>query len=241
MSIDVRALISNIYFIAKEKGIKIGELESKAGTTPGYLSRFLKNDVKSIPNLDIIAEIANILDMPIDNLIFDLAFYSKNISFWINTIQRIIKETREGSIDWDFQNADIIKRMMKTDEYGRVYSNHPLFEAREYNGEYYMCYYSRFTGESTMNYYDIYTFDKGDNTYYLSKFVSGDSNDVVNFELYCEKYDGKLVKVCNSYEKKPFDELQKTMEVLYETCYFSSRFPKITEDAKEALNDLFKK
>ena len=241
MPIDVKALVNNIYFIAKEKGIKIGELEIKAGTTPGYLSRFLKDGTNSTPNLDVIAEIAKELDISIDNLIYDLPFYSKNVSFWIDTIHKIINETRNGEIEWECQTVDMIKRMVKEMDSLEIVSTHPLFEIVEHDNSYYIGYYSRYTGESSLRYYNVYKYKKGDNTFYFAKFLSGDRFDVINYELYCVNSDKRIIKVCNAYGKKSCDELLKTMEILYETCFYSSRFPKITSDARKVLDDLFKK
>ena len=52
---DKKRCIENIYTIAKEKNIKIGDLEEKAGVSKGYLSRINKEDSSSVPGVDLIA------------------------------------------------------------------------------------------------------------------------------------------------------------------------------------------
>ena len=39
---DKIKLLQNIRFLALQKGVKIGELESEAGVSVGYISRMLK-------------------------------------------------------------------------------------------------------------------------------------------------------------------------------------------------------
>lgn len=51
---DKRLFISNIYQLAKERSVKIGDLEKKAGVSVGYLSRINKEDSNTVPTIDFV-------------------------------------------------------------------------------------------------------------------------------------------------------------------------------------------
>lgn len=63
-----QVLFDNIAFLVKERGLKIGELETGAGVSPGYISRASKEGGPT-PGIEFIANIARELQVSIDTLI----------------------------------------------------------------------------------------------------------------------------------------------------------------------------
>ena len=53
----------------KDKGIKIGQIESDAQVQPGYLSRIEKNPGKTTPSLEFVYTASKELDTSIDFLV----------------------------------------------------------------------------------------------------------------------------------------------------------------------------
>ena len=66
---DKNRCLENIYSLAKEKGVKIGELESGSGVSVGYLSRLGKEDNTSVPSVETMDKMAEILDVTVDYLL----------------------------------------------------------------------------------------------------------------------------------------------------------------------------
>lgn len=61
-------LRDNILYFAKEKGLKIGDIERHIGRRVGIVARWKDKDTRNIP-IDDIYNIAILLDMTIDDLI----------------------------------------------------------------------------------------------------------------------------------------------------------------------------
>lgn len=64
---NAEVLFDNIDFLIKSENRKIGEVESKAGVSAGYISRTSK-DGGSRPGIDFIMNIAKVLHVSIDTL-----------------------------------------------------------------------------------------------------------------------------------------------------------------------------
>lgn len=89
---NVRAMINH-------KKLKIGEIESAAGVSLGYLSRSEHNG--STPPVSLVAKLAEIFDCTIDFLATaDIAKYSEG-SFCLNDfVEKLIEKTQRGELVW---------------------------------------------------------------------------------------------------------------------------------------------
>ena len=65
---DKKRMLENISFLLKEKGKKIGELETEAGVSVGYISRTSK-DENAKPGIDFILKVAEALNISVDMLL----------------------------------------------------------------------------------------------------------------------------------------------------------------------------
>lgn len=62
-------LINNINFLMKRKGLKIGDVEKQIGVSAGYFSRICKEGNTTLPGIDFLYKLGNIIDAPLDALI----------------------------------------------------------------------------------------------------------------------------------------------------------------------------
>lgn len=107
---DKKRCIENIYALAKEKGLKIGDIEEKAGVSKGYLSRINKEDSTSIPTIDLLASIAEQLGVGIDFLVnFPRGVLSPNEEFVYQFIDKLMRGTVAGKLDWVVETDGILR------------------------------------------------------------------------------------------------------------------------------------
>lgn len=66
--IDKKRLQENIIYFGKLKNLKIGEIEKEIGVRLGLISRWANKQPKNV-SLEVVNNIANLLDVTIDDLI----------------------------------------------------------------------------------------------------------------------------------------------------------------------------
>lgn len=65
---DIQRLMDNINSIIQQKNIKIGEMESDIGVSPGYISRLTKKGNGAATSADLIWKVAKYLGVSVDFL-----------------------------------------------------------------------------------------------------------------------------------------------------------------------------
>lgn len=126
MNIDFnkQLLFENIAFLVKERGLKIGELETAAGVSPGYISRASKEGGPT-PGIEFIVGIANELKVSIDTLISaHMAEMTPTERYIISFLEKLERDTNDDKLDWGRESAGSLNRM-EADINGCV--SHPLF------------------------------------------------------------------------------------------------------------------
>lgn len=122
---DKRICISNIYQLAKEKGLKIGDLEKAAGVSAGYLSRINKEDNTTVPAVDFIAGIAKELGVTVDAIINnDYSSPTPTEKYILSFIDRLLAQTNADKLDWQKETVSQL-HSVGYDEQGEP--AHPLF------------------------------------------------------------------------------------------------------------------
>ena len=103
---DKTRCINNIYALAKERGVKIGDMEEKAGMSKGYLSRVSKPDYQGSPSIEMLDSIASQLGVGIDFLVnYSTDTLSENEQFVMKFIDRLIQQTLAGKLEWQMETA----------------------------------------------------------------------------------------------------------------------------------------
>ena len=139
---DKRLCIANIYQLAKEKGIKLGDLEKSAGVSAGYISRINKEDSNTVPTIDFIAAVAEALGVTVDAIIKnDYSTPTPTELYILSFVDRLLSQTNADELDWKKETATQLK-VMGYDEQGSP--DHPLFSMDFENNEPSPRYSSRF-------------------------------------------------------------------------------------------------
>ncbi len=101
--------IENIYRKAKEKGIKIGELEEAAGMSKGYLSRVNKPEYIGSPPIEMLDFIANQLGVGIDYLVnYSTEDLTTDEQFLMQFIDRLSRLTLRDKLEWIPETKSIL-------------------------------------------------------------------------------------------------------------------------------------
>ncbi len=116
-------MLDNISFLLKEFGKKIGELETDAGVSPGYISRISKEG-NTKPGIEFIMKVADSLNTSMDTLLnVDLAEMTPTERYLISFLEKLNKDTLDDKLDWNRESADRLNRA-ETDINGNP--DHPL-------------------------------------------------------------------------------------------------------------------
>ena len=95
MEFDKKRCMSAIYAIAKEKGVKIGDLEKEANVSTGYLSKLNKEENTSSPSIELLLAVARVLGVTIDMLIYsEYEGLSSNERYMLKFLDKLINEKK---------------------------------------------------------------------------------------------------------------------------------------------------
>ena len=101
--------LSNIYALAKERGIKIGDLEENAGVSKGYLSRVAKPDYQGSPSIEVLDAMAHHLEVGIDYLVnYDPNALSESEQFVMRFLDKLATRTEAGKLEWRYETAAVL-------------------------------------------------------------------------------------------------------------------------------------
>lgn len=226
MEFQKERCIETIYSLAKTKGLKIGELEEKAGVSKGYLARINKEGSTANPPIEVIVSIADQLDVSVDYLIAaDMNTLSDSEQFVIDFANKLKKKTLDMKMEWISESNNVLNAENNievdnplvtveknyTPEFDQMYDCH-VYRSRFYGqGEVIVvdnCYHAELKLGNPRVYinkvrYRIYKDDK--DTY-------GEMSDDV-IEIYIVK-GSEINPVCSTYYVKP--EIKEAVESLYE-------------------------
>lgn len=96
---DNQKLYENIHAMVNHRKVKIGEVESAAGVSQGYLIRSQK--ANTAPTIATVAKLAEILDCPMDALVTaDFSKYTSEFFCLNEFIDKLIDKTQLGELVW---------------------------------------------------------------------------------------------------------------------------------------------
>lgn len=121
---DRKLLFDNIAFLVKRSGLKIGELETNAGVSAGYIARTIK-DGTAKPGMEFVIGVAEQLHVSTDLLLkTDLTKMDANAIYLIGFIEKLIRDTVENRLYWERETDEDLAHL-EWDRDG--YVDHPLF------------------------------------------------------------------------------------------------------------------
>jgi transcriptional regulator with XRE-family HTH domain len=226
----------NIQYMAKIRGVTVGELERDAGVSRGYLSRLLKGGGNTPTIIELIISISEKLNISIDSLIYgNLKGLTNKEQFVYDFVHKLIKSTEEGSLDW-------IQEKLTYDHDIEGYTNNKIFRYgvfnSKFNGSYQIVDDTIFSA--------ILTEDEEDGRILIVKviyseplsFIENEDSEVSSYELYITaKNDYK--PVCSSALSTR--ELQSEINKLGVMIFEARSKIGLEESTKEAMEKFLKR
>lgn len=109
MVFDKKRFLKNVYYLVKIKEIKIGVLEANANVSTGYLARLNKDDNKSVPSIEVLVSISDMLGVSMDSLIgCDLESMSGNDKYICRFLDKLIFDTTNNKYVWTKEDAAVL-------------------------------------------------------------------------------------------------------------------------------------
>lgn len=251
---DKKTCMDNIYAIAKDKGIKIGDLEKRAGLSTGYLSKLSKEGNTAVPGIETLSTIADALGVSIDYLIsVNYKGLNQDEKYFSAFIEKLIKGTESGRIAWEIEGA----AYLNSNNTGENFV-HPLFlpipsaiddpvsgELVNYVANVYQSRFLHFDDvKSFGNCYHCEITPGGDLLYMMKLFL-GNKNYTKKgsydsfkrneeTELYLVDRFGKVNSLCSTFSVG--EEMKKLIEKLYSTVYGDNRHISVSTNTKSIID-----
>lgn len=124
--------LSNVDFIRKESGEKIGELENKIGVSTGYFAR-LAQKPDTMPGAEVLMNISLHYRVSIDSLLFhSYATFTETDKIMSEYVNKFLGWTIDGKIKWKrtMQIVSIVEMEIKNSfpHRKKVYCNGQIYE-----------------------------------------------------------------------------------------------------------------
>lgn len=230
---DKKLCISNIYFLARKKGLKLGDMERQAGVSTGYISRLNKEDNSTIPGVDFVEAIARMLGVTVDALInYDYENLSPTEEYLITVIEKMTAQTRYSERLWE-RMSDRSLRAEMLDEEG-----HPVCPMFSWDTEKKKAMYvSAFDTSDVRIIGTCFRSQMNEDTWaYLMLVGTAEQRDSADgfYELYLRK-GMQISPVCCSGRNNQH-VIAKDMKELYTAIVDTEYRPKIKMEVKQVLD-----
>ncbi len=226
---DKTLLGKNIKFLATQKGIKVGDIETEAGVSTGYLSRLANEDNKNnFPIMDLIFLISKKFDVSINTLLsVDFSNLTPNEILLSQFFDKLNKDTENNKIIWELDSKEKLESM-------KLKGSHPLFFQHQQDP--FFSYHSFFDQDVEIS-GDSYKVCI-ENKWLFFMAVSNVESPNIDFELYfIYKYTfnsqneiEKICKICHD------SELYKQIIDLRNVAAESSRHVKLSDSVLNTIN-----
>ncbi len=237
---DRKICVSNIYFLTKALGKKLGDVEIAAGVSPGYFSRFNREESTGNPSVEVLASVSDQLGVTLDALMSrDYSVMSESEKYVMRFLDKLIMKSNSGDTVWERDTKSYIESLGANQD---GYAIHPLFENRfdEYTGGWRCCYNSLFfPGYSYHVVGDCFRLCIDERqTFYLMKVEPIETPEAPfdddKYELYLVK-KGRPETICCSciYGNCVFAH---PLKKLYEAAILSSRHVKLSKNVRNAID-----
>lgn len=245
---EKKTIINNIYYLTKQKNIKIGDLEKEAKVSTGYFSRLAKDDNSSVPSIETMYIVSKILNVSLDVLIkYEFDMLSETEKYIVKFLDKLINDTTKNKVPWQSENyKEVTYNWIKGGK--DLNSGHPLlivevddFNRKDVEGRE-LKYYSLFTDKILELNNDIFSFDSPNARFYLAKveYVFNINSLTLTkkiehqYELYAI-INGSRKKICNATSETN-SVINKLMIDLYNIVSNYCKKPKIDKDVKNAID-----
>ena len=241
---DKDLFIKNIYFLLKEKELKIGQIEERLGVSTGYFSR-LKDSVNANPSIELVCSISELFNISIDRLLYsDLSGLNVGVNYILNAVDILMNKIKNADINWDFiskesfYSQDSISYDYLT---GKQCTNQILSAIYRDGTDLKIVYESQILDGSFKLADDIIWFENESDRFYFIKLIDKKmlkENDYF-YELYLHtktEFEG----ICYA-NKDENPNIYEAIEKLFLYCKENKNAPKLRKNAKKAFEKLMNK
>ena len=240
-------LFDNIEFLIKSENRKIGEVESAAGVSAGYISRTSK-DGGSKPGIDFIMNIAKVLHVSIDTLLkVEIASLTPTEKYLISFLEKLEHDTTHDLLTWNRESKEHL-REIDVDREG--FPEHPLFEFHRFHanekGEYpqgvsRVVFASRLFGVDTAINGDCFNLRMKNNAHLylmnISKIKDQSGNAEGSAIEVWMQTQSNTQYLCNDYGNS---KLKDYIDNLYAVVSESTKHPKVEPDVRYIIDSFMK-
>lgn len=247
---DASVMFNNIAFLASEQNKRIGELESQAGVSTGYIARTRESNSK--PGVEFVMRIAEALHVTMDTLIkTDLSSLTATEQYLVQFLGKLIRDTDSDKLDWNTESAGSLNRI-EPDQNG--YTSHPLIHVETFYEKSECEYPDEITRPVFQSRtFDVHTAFNGDSfnlrlkngtmLYLMSICKSvhySDEKNVDAVEVWMCGYDGEgnnTQYLCSNHDSK---DIASLVNDLYSSVAENSKHPKIKPNLRYAIDAFMK-
>lgn len=232
----------NALFLIRQKNLRIGQVETDAGVSPGFFSKLTKEG-SSKPSIEFAMRVAKILDTSLDLLIsIDLTDMGPNESYILKFLSQLVKDTVAGDLPWRAQT----KHQLENVRVKNGKPSHPLFStskrSEDENGIFYdlPLFNSASFGENTLIADTCYDVEMpSDARLFLMSVIGNSSANAVTRKSALEIWmEGTLFGPEYFCSSSSSPAIAKTLDKLYETVTWDNKRPKIDKRIK-AITDAY--
>lgn len=237
MEFDKNRLMNNINTLIKERGMKIGSLETEIDISTGYLSRMSKEGNDTMPGIDLIWKLAQKLEVSVDSLVMgDFQRSNDNLFFIMKFLKALESDTNLHAVEWERFG----KYTDLQEKYG--FSDLPMLQNElKVNGE--KNFYHRFQSVydhkeklwlSDENYCGM---GPGLGVILLFKLQADkDGSGKTVYEIYAieDTPEEQVISICSTLQNE--EAIAPTILDLYNCIYKHERDMKVSEEARNLIN-----
>ena len=126
MKYDKSLFIANVYYLAKQRDVKIKALESGCGVSAGYFARLRQEKKNAAPGADFLLAVADQLSVSVDALLtFDFSEASESETALHHYMEKLIRETLSHQLSWQEDAFGYLDNLIISKD-GKT--PHPLFD-----------------------------------------------------------------------------------------------------------------
>lgn len=228
--LDKNRFALNLRFLAQQKGVKLGELETGAGVSVGYISRLSKSEDNASSSLvDLATYSSERFGVSLNTLLqADLSSYLPNELYLSKFIAKMEKKTAEGLLNWTYTTKATILSPS---------CSHP---GTRYNPDDIKYFKSAFNAEHSLGDGSVYA-DIGQNLIYIVQILkNADSFEQVNgYEVYLSPYDADQEDDAVFYACEN-DKLYPDLDRLFKSAMEASHQIKIYPNTRNVIDKFMK-
>lgn len=225
--------ISNIYYLVKEKGLKIGDIEEAAGVSPGYISRLNKEENKTVPGIEFLLSVSEALNVSLEGLLKCVyTTLSPDERKVVNFLTKLLSDSNSYKILWEKQPRNQLYAVdCDCDGY---YATHPLMETNSNNEAYFSSKFHADSNSMIQECYEAWLNNSSKLFLIFVNYLNNEGEETSGFELYMQ-LQRRCIPICFAVKGKesPFWTL---LVSLLSAAKNSSSHVHLDEDAKKVID-----